>query len=304
MIAAIEGSVASTLLIANPAAGAGRGRRVGERLAAYLAARGNAPRAEWTAAPRHAEKLAEDWARNGGGPIIAVGGDGTVHEVVNGLLRAGSRGPLLIVPAGGGNDAARCFRASNDPEAVASLLETGALRPVDVGELDGAFFFNGAGFGFDGETAALAARLKPLSGFPAYLSAALLTLLRYEKPRIELSVDGKQFDGRMLLCAIGNGPACGGGFFLTPEASPDNGVLDFCVIGDLGRIETLRQLPRALRGTHRGHPRAHFFRGKQFEINISPPRAGHIDGEMVAAASSHRGRVLPGALDVLVPRNP
>ncbi len=107
--------------------------------------------------------------------------------------------------------------------------------------------------------------------------------------------------GRAVLCAIGNGPSCGGGFLLTPDASAADGELDACVLGDFGKLEALANLPKALSGAHRNHRKATFFRGKTFTLDSDRPLFAHADGEIRKPDFPVRFSVVPGAIRVRAP---
>ncbi len=292
-------------MIVNPAAGNGRAAAIGRRVAAHLHARGAGYELLETRGRGHAGELAGEFlAENEHGVVVAVGGDGTVHEVVQGFGAFPGRGSLCFVSGGGGNDAARTFGVPRQPERAAELALTGAEELFDLGSLDGDLFVNGVGIGLDGETAERAKEFKRLRGLPAYLAAALVTVARYRHPRFRLEGGGGVWEGRGLLCAVGNGPSCGGGFLLTPDATPRDGLLDACALGELTKLETLANLPKALFGAHRDHPKARFFRGESFTLAADPPVLGHADGEVFHPQFPVKFSVLPAAIRVRVPARP
>ena len=255
-----------------------------------------------TSGPGHATELAREFvAASPDGVVVAVGGDGTVHEIVQAMGAAPGRGILCFVAAGGGNDSARTIGTPRDAEAAADLALDGAERFLDLGRMDGELFFNGVGVGLDGAAAAKSKEYRMLRGLPAYLAAAVATVATYEKPALKLEGEGVRWEGRALLCAVGNGPSCGGGFLLTPDASPSDGAIDACVIGDLGRLETLANLPKALFGAHRHHPKASFFRGESFTLDSDRPLFAHADGEIRRPEFPVEFGVVPRAIRVRVP---
>lgn len=118
-----------------------------------------------------------------------------------------------------------------------------------------------------------------------------------------MRLEGELFswEGRAVLCAIGNGPSCGGGFLLTPDASPSDGEIDACMLGDFGKLETLANLPKALFGAHRNHRKASFFRGASFTLSSDRPLFAHADGEIRRPEFPAKFGVVPGAIRVRVP---
>ncbi len=136
--------------------------------------------------------------------------------------------------------------------------------------MNGRFFANGVGLGFDGAVAEEAAKVRYLKGFPAYLWSVFKVLRTWENFELTLTVDGRTVTGRAFLAAVANGPRSGGGFLLAPDAKPDDGLLDVCRLGDLGKLEALRHLPKALDGSHVGLPWATILRGTRGRSGVGP----------------------------------
>jgi YegS/Rv2252/BmrU family lipid kinase len=289
-------------VIVNPAAGNGRGSAAGRRVAAHLRRRGADFELSESKGRGHAQAIASEFlAACADGVVVAVGGDGTAHEIVQAFAEYPRRGSLCFVPAGGGNDAARTIGSPRRLERAADLALTGGEKLLDLGVCGGEHFLNGVGVGLDGETAARSKSFTRMKGLPAYLAAALITLARYRHPYFRLEGGGQSWEGRGLLCAIGNGPSCGGGFRLTPDARPGDGKLDACILGEFGKLEALANLPRAFFGAHRNHPAVSFFRGESFDLFVDPPVLAHADGEVRRPESPVRFSILPAALRVRVP---
>jgi len=287
-------------VVVNPAAGNGRARRAVVSAARALRALGADFEIVRTLEPGHASALARDFiAAEPEGVLAVVGGDGTVHEAVQAFGASPGRGLLAFLPAGGGNDAHRTIGSPKGIERAAAVAVSGAEKRLDLGICGGEFFFNGVGIGFDGETAARSKQFARLRGLPAYLAAALATIAAYEKPVLRLDGGAAPWEGPALLCAVGNGPSCGGGFLLTPDASASDGLLDACVLGDFGRFETLANLPKALYGGHRRHPKAVFARSRTFTLSADRPLFAHADGEIRRPDFPVSFSVAPGAIRVL-----
>jgi YegS/Rv2252/BmrU family lipid kinase len=289
-------------VIGNPAAGNGREPRRLGLVEALLRERKADFEVRRTEAPGHATELAREMLlAEPDGTIVVVGGDGTVHEIVQAMGAAPGRGVLCFVPAGGGNDASRTIGSPSSVIEAAGLAIDGAERRLDLGVLAGEFFFNGVGVGLDGATAAKSKEFRRLRGLPAYLAAAIATIARYENPILKLKGESVSWEGPAILCAIGNGPSCGGGFRLTPDATASDGMIDACVLGDFGRIEALANLPKALSGSHRKHRKAAFFRGTGFTLSSDRSLFAHADGEIRRPEFPIRFGVAPGAIRVRVP---
>ena len=293
------------VFVANPAAGKGREGREETRLRATLEKAGLDGRWMKTSAPDHGIALAEQSAREGAELLVAVGGDGTVNEVVDGLMRVPKeRRPLLgVIPAGTGCDYARLLGLRNwDIAGAAEALLGRRTRRLDAGEVNGRYFANGVGLGFDGEVAADAAKVTWIRGFPAYLTAVFRVLATWRNFRLTAEVDGEILEGLTLLAAVTIGPASGGGFHLTPDARPDDGLFDLCRLGDFGKLEALRNLPKALNGSHVRLEKATLRRGRSVTLRADRPLTAHVDGNVlrnVAFDEPLSFRMHAGALEVV-----
>ncbi len=291
----------------NPAAGKGRTLRDREAIRAALEKAGAAGTFVSTERAGHGITLAEDAAKDGAEAVVAIGGDGTVNEVVNGLLRVPeARRPAFgVVPDGTGNDYGFLLGLRpGDLDGAARVIAAGATRVLDAGEVNGRFFANGVGLGFDGAVAQTAASVRYLKGFPAYLWSVFAVLASWENFELTMTADGRSISGRAFLAAVANGPRSGGGFLLAPDAKPDDGVFDVCRLGDLGKLEALRHLPKALDGSHKGLPWVTILRAREVVLASDRPLTAHVDGNLatgVAHPDPLRIRILPRALRVLAP---
>lgn len=301
-------------VILNPNAAGGRGSKVRPRLESALSATGRPFRLHLTQAPGHARTVAREVAVSGDeGPLLVVGGDGTVHEVANGLLesREALGFPLAVLPVGTGNDFHRMVRCSRRMEQVLELLNSGRPRRFDVGfarwEGGDAYFVNLLGVGVDVEVLRRRSQFRYLSGLPQYLAALLAALLRFRPMELDLELDGgtaalESLRKSTLMAAVTVGPTVGGGFCLSPEARPDDGLLDLFVVEPLGPLEVVRYLPRVLRGTHGREPTIHLRTLRTLRI-VSvdrQPFAFELDGELLPMETPWLElEICPAALSVL-----
>jgi YegS/Rv2252/BmrU family lipid kinase len=286
-----------TLAIVNPVAGRHAAPRIWSRIHAEVpAAR------DWdcvtTERPGHARQLAAAAADKAYARVVAVGGDGTISEVANGLAR--SETALGIIPAGTGNDLAHSLGIPGDPLAAAHLAAHGASSPLDVGELrtdaTHTYFLNVAGFGFDAEVAWRANRLpKRGGGTLPYVLGVVHTLWRYAASGMRISIDGQTVDRRVFLVAVGNCPTYAGGMRIVPSARPDDGLLDVCLVSHLSRVEVLRLLPRMYSGGHVRHPAVELFRCRELSADANGRVLCQADGELVGGLPARFG-LLAGAL--------
>lgn len=285
------------LIIRNPIAGRGRAKR------------------EWPAISRRLSGVSFDEvvtsrtgeaisvAQSSNHPVVvAYGGDGTVHEVVNGLMRAGAKATLGVIPVGSGDDFAKMLGPGDPIEKILS----GKARSVDIGvirtEAQTRFFANCMDIGFGAHGARnIASVPRFLTGFGAYLAALVLTLVRYPRLKIRMRIDdGQPFELTTVMAAAMNGTTFGGSFKVTPDARIDDGLLDLLLVDALGRLEILGLVPRILRGTHGSDPRLKLLKARRMEIQSQAPLLVEVDGELpFAAARRIEVELLPGALRVL-----
>lgn len=293
-------AVPSTLVVINPAAGSGRAAGTWNRLR-RTAARLFPFDEATTRGPGDAQDVGRRAAAAGVRRILAVGGDGTLHELVNGL--AHTPVALGVLPSGTGNDFARSQGFFGPLPKLLEGLARGAYRPIDLGQAGSTYYLNVAGVGFDAEVARrVNAMAHKAQGTIAYLGEAVRGAFRFEPPPLELRFDGGEVVGpeRLLLVAVGNAPAYGGGMRICPQARVDDGLLDVLLVGDIRRWATLALLPRVFLGRHLGHPRIRLVRTSSVTVTGPPGIALHADGEIVGDLPT-TFRVHPGALTLWAP---
>jgi diacylglycerol kinase (ATP) len=300
-------SEGSALVILNPAAN--RGNIAHYRKA--VRSRSERERAEYMETTRQGEakKLAARAAEEGR-PVIIVGGDGSIHEVVNGILSTGRHVPLGIVAAGSGNDYAwNTLKLAHDPAEAIDTAFTGRLVHADAGIANGEYFANSFSVGLDAYIAVAAERLKALpfmSGSRLYYSATLQQLLfgYHHCPWLTLRLDGGEPAGekqprRYVVLAVTIGPTYGAGFRINPTADYRDGLFDICTIRYTPLLRALKLLPIVKKGEHTDLPEATFYRAKSVSIQAQQPVNVQMDGE-IGKAISYDVRILPGALRVRV----
>jgi YegS/Rv2252/BmrU family lipid kinase len=286
-------------LVLNPAADRGRAAACRGRISAYLETREVEVVWHPTEGPGHAEKITSRLPD--GALVVAVGGDGTVHEGAAACVK--SDRVLGVLPVGSGNDYAKALGIGTDLGRALEVVAGGVLRNVDTGEVNGIRFNNGLGIGFDAEVAAeVAAAPKPLGGFGGYLWSVsrLLWGMRCHEARLKLG-GGEDIAARTILVAVALGTTYGARFRVAPESSLDDGVFDVVWSEEVRRTEVLRLIPAVLRGTHLSHPKIHFARTAEIALSLAEPTPAHVDGEMLSPTRDFQARVLPRSLRVLVP---
>ncbi len=278
-----------TTVILNPTAGRGAGAQLSPQIVAYLRDHGLDFELATTNAPGHATVLAKEAVTRGRDRLLAVGGDGTFNEVLNGMMQAGSTsdGPVLgIVPIGTGNDMAYGVGLPLDWQQASQVIAQGSTRVLDVGQVQcdndsDLFFGNGVGIGFDAIVNIESRKLKRLRGFPLYFVALMKTLIAYyHAPEVTIHVDGIATVQSSLMISIMNGRRFGGGFYMTPEALMDDGLFDVCLTGKVARPKMVGFVPRFMRGTHVTDRRVTLTQGRRISVAIETPWAAHVDGEI------------------------
>jgi len=290
-------------VIINPAAGRGRAARTWRTVGPALRDAGLSFDEVVEERPQLAIALAGDAARRGYDVIVAVGGDGTVHEAVNGIMGSGviPRPALALIPGGTGNDFARGVAIPRDPLTAGRLLLHGARRRVDIGQVNERYFVGIAGVGFDAEVAArVNVWPKWIGGTTVYVAAILTMLVAYRCVPARLVIDGRARQLAMFLVAAANTPWYAGGMYMAPHARPDDGRLEVIIARDLGKLETLALLPKVFSGAHLGHRKVAHESAAEVRVESEVPLAIHADGETVGRVPAVF-RAVPQAIEVIVP---
>ncbi|HKC47665.1 MAG TPA: diacylglycerol kinase family protein [Gemmatimonadales bacterium] len=294
-------------VILNPAAGHGAAWRARESLARAFRRAGWSVDIVPTERPGHATELARAAAQSGARCLIAVGGDGAVHEVANGLLAARASTALGVVPIGTGNDFAKLTGVyRHSVERAVSRLVTATTARFDAGKVLGEFFVNTLGFGFGPAVVQTRSAMPGLKGFLSYLVPVLRTFATFRPPLLEVRADGYEERGNMMMVEVCNGTTAGGSYRFAPDADPRDGMLDVCIIRKIGLLRFLAALPRVMRGTHEGMKEVTLVRTGALVIR-SPeaPLVLHLDGELRTPPPEVREctvTVERGCLNVLVAR--
>ena len=289
-------------IIVNPAAAGGRLGREWPQLEKRLAGWGLEAESVHTEAPGHATELASAAASDGVERIVVAGGDGTVCEAAEGLHRAG-RGELAILPLGTGNDGARTLGVPLDLEDAVRAAVRGRSRAVDLIRVGDRVVLNAIGVGLTGDINDRAASIKWVRGIAVYLLAAVVALFRYRMQGVRMVTDCQEYQGSMVILAVHGGPTTGGGFALTPAAVIDDGLLDACLVPEVGVAGRLARLAAAMKGTLGGKTGTLELQAPWLELHFERPLPAHLDGNSVTlrAADGRASRSCPGALLVVVP---
>lgn len=263
--------------------------------------------------PGHATELAQQAVNSGADIVVAVGGDGTAHEVVNGLLQfKREERPLLgIIPSGSGNDYAFNFGLPADPAVAIAHLFEGKTRTIDAGMISdpsghSEHWDNTLGFGFSGAVNEFASSNKLLRGFILYLVAVIQCIVFHPQDlEIMLTLDdGQVLERRIAMLSINNGPREGGGFPTMPQAVMDDGKLSYMIMRYMSRLRMFYFIPVVMMSKQSAYPR--FFEpglAKTIHVKSDKPMYIHADGEQYAFPDNNitevEVKILPASLDVL-----
>ena len=301
------------LFIINPTAAHGKARVRWAQLEGVLRGAGLHFDVAMTQHAGHATALATQAAQQGYDTVACMGGDGTVNEVLNGLMTHEVQPTLAVIPCGTGSDFARALKLPHASQDVLALLQRGTTQAVDVGVITcmnagqtvQRYFINIAGVGFDGEVSAQMNQRSKRGGSLAYFANVFNVLGRYKNKRATVILKNgdheQRVEGVFNSIVIANGQYFGGGMWVAPHASWCDGLLDVILIDDVGRLEFVAAFPKIYRGVHLSHPKVSAFRAT--EVRIEPHPQTHAllqaEGELIGVAPATL-RMLPRACKLLV----
>lgn len=263
--------------------------------------------------PQHAIQLAEVSASEGFNAVVAIGGDGTVNEILNGLMKTHLKGDgpacLGVIPTGRGNDFAFSMGIPTDIVTSCLALVAEKRHLIDIGRVSGGnfpqgrFFGNGVGIGFDAIVGFEAAKMTWLSGFANYAVSALRTMYLYDKaPLLQVELDDRLFVQPCLLISIMNGRRMGGGFLMAPDSKPNDGLFDLCIAQQMSKSRVLSMIPRFIKGTQANSSAISMARSKRVKVTaLQGSIPAHSDGEtLCTAGESLTIDLLPQQVELII----
>jgi diacylglycerol kinase (ATP) len=297
--------------ILNPVAGRGKAYHAIKKIRSMLREFIIDHKISITDAPLHATELAKESLMSED-VVVAVGGDGTINEVINGLVNSKKR--LGILPLGSGNDFAKATHIPSNMQDAISVIISNKRKLIDIGKVITSnqnvnklnsstvrYFINGVGIGFDASVAYHSSKIKVLRGLPLYFTSIIKALLTYRTPNFSLHLDGIDFKNRYFLIAIGNGQCAGGGFYLTPDAILNDNVFDVCYVDELNLYEIIKIFPSVLKGLHGKYEKVHFVQAKAISVESCDRFFVHADGEIVGKnINKVEISIIPKAMEVIV----
>ena len=298
-------TTAPVSLFINPTAGRGRSGRCLSRIEQIFAEADIELDLHTSRAVGDLEEQVYSQVCAGADRIVVAGGDGSVHEAVNGIMRAARPARLGVIPTGTGNDFAKACAIPLDWEHAARLL-TGRIgtnttwRCVDIGRINDRYFANGAGIGFDAKVTQVARSYRWPIGDLVYLVAIFRCMVDgIATPDVTISTDELQWCGPVTLANISNGAWIGGMFHIAPMADNSDGQLELLVVAPVSRLRILSLLPKLIRGNHTGEREISHASVRRIRIEASAPVPSHFDGEVGPMETNFDIEILPSALNIL-----
>ncbi len=289
-------------LFVNPAAGRGRAGRRLAGIVERLASRGIATKVHASASQGDIERAVGELPA--GSRALVAGGDGSIHEAVNGIMQGGRDVAMGVIPTGTGNDFAKSAGIPRDWPAAcdalaAKLLDDAAPQNVDLGRMNDRWFANGAGIGLDAKVTRIARSYRLPVGDLVYL-IAILDAMREDiaTPRMTISGDA-EWSGPVTLVSLGNGPWIGGLFHIAPMADNRDGLLEMLIAAPVTRRRILSLVPKLIRGRHLDEPEITHASIRNLTLVAEAPVESHLDGEVQPPASRFEFEIVPGALKLL-----
>jgi YegS/Rv2252/BmrU family lipid kinase len=300
------------LVVLNPNAGKGKGGKDWDIISSLLKRGKLVFSARFTEGPYHAISLTREGLKEGFRKIITIGGDGTLNEVINGIFSneacPTSDVTLAMIPVGTGNDWGKMFGIHPDYEEAIRIIGENKVMEHDVGTVDyhegsvkkTRYFINIAGLGFESLVVRKSniQKAKGRGGKAIYFYNLLTSLLSYRNTRVEIIIDGKKINASVFSVNIGNGKFCGGGMRQTPDAVPNDGMLDVTIIHDIGKLEIIRNLKILYDGSILSHPKIDGYRCKKVEVNSDKVIYSEADGESLGHTPLAFG-IIPGSIKII-----
>lgn len=289
------------VFIINPAAGNGRTLKLIPKINEYFKTTDMEYCVEVTKYPGHATEIAAQYASGEVCRIYSVGGDGTLNEVLNGIV--GSKCSLAVIPSGSGNDFIRSITDKKDFENILKETIQGEEHEIDLAKINDRYYLNLSSVGFDALVVHNTIKFKKvpfMTGSLAYILGILITIIGYSNSNLKIVIDGKPIEKKFLLVSVANGKYCGGGMLASPHACVDDGLLDICLVGEMKRLKVFKLFPKYITGEHGQIKGVSFERGRKVEIECAHKVAINIDGE-ISVGNRAIFEIIPKGIKIVVP---
>lgn len=281
------------VFIVNPVAGGGKAPEIAEEAREILSGAGH--KIEIISSPDNAKITPPASTRYD--RLLIFGGDGTLHRILNywGIPDK----PVALISAGSGNDFSRITTGTRSWKEQVKLAVEGEVKQIDLGLCNGIYFATGVGIGFDGKVAQMLNRNSKAKGFTAYMMAVIYQIFLYREKWVKITTTDLSMETMSFMLTIGNTSDFGGGFKVTPQALPNDGVLEVCLIKKVNLFQRLLHLDAVTKGKHMHLPFVEPFSGKKFRIEAKQELPCHMDGECYSW-NKFNVEVLPNALEIIL----
>ncbi|MDP1623144.1 MAG: diacylglycerol kinase family lipid kinase [Bacteroidales bacterium] len=286
------------LFIVNPVSGIGKQKGVERLIDERLDKTMFASSVAYTAAPGHATEISQKAADDGVEIVVAVGGDGTVNEIVTGLV--GTETALAIIPAGSGNGLARHLKIPMNMKRAMDVINEGTIMKIDTATINGQLFVNVAGVGFDASVAKKFA-VAGKRGFSTYLRITANSYRGYEPKQYDMIIDGKVIRRRALLISFANSSQFGNNTSIDPAASVSDGFIDVCIVGKMPFWKTLFLAPLLFLKKFDQTRYVEIIRAKKVVLKRKKGKSIHLDGDPKIMGKELTMQINPLSLNVIVP---
>lgn len=291
------------LFIINPVAGKGKSIKYLSEIKKAFKERNDVCITELTKRPGHATEIVKSYIARDNFRVYSVGGDGTLNEVLNGMV--GSESNLAVIPSGSGNDFIRNIIPHSGMKDILDRTIRGKEELVDVAKVNDKYFLNISSMGFDAEVVYNTQKIKKFPGMPgklSYITGIFVTLFKYNNNHMKICIDGKYMETKFLLVAVANGRYYGGGMLPAPTAKIDDGMFDICLIEDKSKLDILYFLPKFVKGEHANVEGVSFHKGKKIKIQCTKKVAINIDGE-IDKTSEATYEIIPKGIKIVKPHH-
>ncbi|MPM63525.1 Diacylglycerol kinase [bioreactor metagenome] len=290
------------LFIINPIAGKGRGLEYISKIEEYFKNKDAEFHIKLTQYKDHGEEIVKEFCSNSTYHVFAIGGDGTVNEVLNGLV--GTNSFLSIIPCGTGNDFVKTLYENVKPEDYLHSLTNGIPCSIDLASVNERYYLNISSVGFDAEVAYNARKFKYHKYFPnslSYLTSIFYTAFKFKAMDLNILVDNNYINQKTFLLAVSNGKCYGGGVFITPDANIIDGNLDICSVKKVTIFKLLMSLKKAFDGNIKDIKEVSYHNCKKAIISSPKEFALNVDGELLRTNHAEFSVIHKG-LNVILPQ--
>lgn len=289
------------LFIINPIAGKGKGLKYINKIEDYFKDKDDEFIIKLTEYKNHAKEIAKEYSSKADYHVFAIGGDGTVNEVLNGII--GTNSTLSIIPCGTGNDFVKTLYHNQEIDDYIEKLSLGQSTYIDIAKVNDSYYLNISSVGFDAEVVYNTKKFKYNRFMPsslAYLAGVLYTAFIFKAIPLNIKVDNLTICQKTFLLTASNGKCYGGGIFITPEASITDGELDICSISKVSICKLLMSIGKAIKGNIKDIKEVTYYKGKKVLVTSEKEFSLNLDGELLRTMKAEF-EIIPKGIKIMLP---